>query len=82
MKILSKLGIVCATLAAGLQFAVTPARADLMAYEGFNYTNNNGTKLNAIAVQGGVGWTGNWGETPLIQSPMLSDVSRAFMVWL
>lgn len=40
-----------------------PAFGARLAYEGFNYTQADGTKLNAITTPGGTGWTGNFGET-------------------
>jgi hypothetical protein len=40
-----------------------PASATRLAYEGFEYTQTDGTKLNAITSPGGSGWTGIYGET-------------------
>jgi fructan beta-fructosidase len=42
----------CATL-----LQVTPARADLLAYEGFNYS---GPATNLFGLTGGSGWNGGW----------------------
>jgi hypothetical protein len=47
-------------LALALALPVSAAR---LAYEGFEYTQTDGTKLNAITSPGGSGWTGIYGET-------------------
>lgn len=58
---MSKLGIACAALAAGLQFTTTPLHAASLAYEGFQYAQAEGTALTGL--NGGNGWDAAYSTT-------------------
>lgn len=62
IKHLFNCGIAVLGLTASLTLSPNSAQATLLAYEGFDYTDADGTVVSSLATPGGIGWTGNWGE--------------------
>jgi hypothetical protein len=72
----SKLGTFIGTLALTIVLSSigSNARADLLAYEGFDYTPDTLLISGGVGLNGGTGWSGAWDET---QAASFSTVTRA-----